>query len=89
MTAGLLLGVLNAAVAVAALALVEVATPDEFGWFAYAPLDEVVVPDPRFPWHYVVVPLSLLVTNVLAVTAYLRRRLQQQTAHAGAQGGSG
>jgi heme/copper-type cytochrome/quinol oxidase subunit 1 len=76
LSAAVLLGVLNGAVAVMALALVEVATPDQFGWFAYAPLQEVVVRDPRFPWHYVVVPLSLVVTNVLAVTAYLRRALQ-------------
>lgn len=71
--AGLLLGCLNALVAVLALAAVEAATPDEFGWFAYAPLDEVVIQDPRFPWHYVAVPLALLVANVLAVVAYLRR----------------
>ena len=72
----MLLGALNAAVAVVAMALVEVTTPDEFGWFAYAPLDEVVVRDPRFPWHYVVVPLSLLLANTLTVTACLRRRAQ-------------
>ena len=46
---------------------------DEFGWYAYAPLDEVVVKDPRFPWHYVVVPLALLVANVVAFRAYLAR----------------
>ncbi len=74
LTAALALGALNAAVAVLALVIVELATPDEFGWYAYAPLDEVVR-DPRFPWHYVVVPLSLLVANVLAVTACLRRAL--------------
>jgi hypothetical protein len=74
----LLLGVLNAVVAVVALALVEVATPDEFGWFAYAPVDEVVVRDPRFPWHYVAVPLALLVTNALAVPVCLRRSLDRQ-----------
>ncbi len=68
------MGLLNAAVAVLALALVEVATPDSFGWYAYAPLDEVVVRDPRFPWAYVAVPLSLLVVDAVAVTALLRRR---------------
>ena len=73
MTAALVLGLINAGVAVLALALVEVATPDEFGWYAYAPLDEVVVKDPRFPWHYVVVPLALLFANVVAVRAYLAR----------------
>ena len=70
--AALVLGLMNAAIAVVALALVELATPHEFGWYAYAPLDEVVVKDPRFPWHYIVVPLSLLAANVVVVRAYLR-----------------
>ena len=71
--AGLVLGVLNAGVALATLALVEALTPDEFGWFAYAPLNEVVADDPRFPWHYVVLPLALLVANVLVLPVMLRR----------------
>lgn len=75
--AGVVLGLLNAVVAAGALALVEVLTPDEFGWFAYAPLDDVVVQDPRFPWRYVAVPLALLVTNALAVPAYLRSVLRR------------
>ena len=70
--AGLLLGVLNAVVAVAVLALVELLTPDEFGWFAYAPLDEVVVRDPRFPWQYVAVPLALVATDLVALRAVVR-----------------
>lgn len=70
---GLLLGMLNAAVAVAALAVVEALTPQQFGWFAYAPLDDVVVDDPRFPWSYVAVPLSLILADVMAVGIYLRR----------------
>lgn len=70
--AGLLLGALNAVVAVVALAVVEALTPDDFGWYAYAPLDDVVVDDPRFPWHYVVVPLALLVTDLVALPACLR-----------------
>lgn len=69
----MLLGLMNAAIAVAALALVEVATPDSFGWYAYAPLEEVVVRDPRFPWHYVVVPLSLLLANVVVARAHFAR----------------
>ena len=69
----LLLGVLNAVVALLALVLVDLATPDQFGWFAYAPLDESVPQDPRFPWRYVVVPLVLLVTNALAAPVLLRR----------------
>jgi hypothetical protein len=72
-TAALLFGLMNAVIAVAALALVEVATPDAFGWYAYVPLDEVVVKDPRFPWHYVVVPLALFVSNVVVLRAYLGR----------------
>ena len=75
-TAALLLGLLNAVVAVVCLSLVDLATPDSFGWFAYAPLDDVVVQDPRFPWHYVAVPAALLVTNVLAVPVVLRRSSQ-------------
>lgn len=73
LTAALLLGSMNAAIAVAALALVEVSTPDSSGWYAYAPLDEVVVRDPGFPWHYVVVPLCLLLANVVVARAYLGR----------------
>ena len=65
LAAGLVLGALNAFVALSTLALVEALTPDEFGWFAYAPPNEVV-DDPRLPWHYVVLPLALLVANVLA-----------------------
>ena len=73
LVAGLLLGVLNAVVAVTALFLVEVLTPDEFGWFAYAPLDEVVVRDPRFPGEYVAVPLALVAANLVALPACVRR----------------
>ena len=71
--AALLLGVVNAVAAVVALALVELATPDDFGWYAYAPRSEVVVQDPRFPWHYVAVPVVLVVLNALAVPVLLRR----------------
>ena len=71
--AGLLLGLLNAVVAVAVLVLVELLTPDHFGWFAYAPIDEVVVRDPRFPWQYVAVPLALVATDLVALPAFVRR----------------
>lgn len=77
LVAALVFGVLNAVVAVVVLIVVDVATRDEFGWFAYAPLSDAVVGDPRFPWHYVVVPLALLATNALAVSAYVRRALRQ------------
>lgn len=73
LTAGLTLGALNAVVAIATFAIVEALTPNDFGWFAYAPLNEVVVEDPRFLWHYVVVPLALVVANVLAVPVLVRR----------------
>lgn len=73
-TPALLLGCLNAVVAFVTLVAVEAATPDDFGWFAYAPMNEVVVRDPRFPWHYVVVPVALLLMNVVVVTAYLHRK---------------
>jgi len=72
-TAALLLGCLNAGVAVLTLILVELFTPDEFAWFSYAPVNEVVVQDPRFPWQYVAVPAALLATNLVAVTACCRR----------------
>jgi xanthine/uracil permease len=75
LTAALLLGLVNAAVAVLALALVEVATPDEFGWFAMRRSRRRRA-GPRFPWHYVVAPLSLLVANVVVVRAYLGRALR-------------
>lgn len=79
--AALLLGVLNAVVAVVLLVLVDAATPDDFGWFAYAPLhDGVVLRDPRFPWHYVVVPLVLVAINALVVPLYLRRALRRDGA---------
>ena len=68
---------MNAAIALFALDLVEVATPDDFGWYAYAPLDEVFVKDPRSPWHYVVVPLALLLMNVVVVRAYLVRTVHK------------
>ena len=74
----LILGCLNAAAALVALVLVEVATPDEFGWFAYTPSSDVIpadlVPEPGFPWHYAIVPLVLLLLNLVVVTAYLQRR---------------
>ena len=70
---GLVFGALNAVVAIATLALVNAVTPDNFGWFAYAPLNEDVVRDPRFPWQYVAVPVALIVVNVLAVPFLLRR----------------
>lgn len=75
--AALLIGALNAVVAVVALAVVELATPDEFGWFAYAPLDEVVVEDPRFPWQYVVVPLALVALNAVTVPVVVTRLLRR------------
>ncbi len=77
--AAAVLGCLNAAVASVTLVLLDAAIPDEFGWFAYAPLNDVgaqdadFVPDVGFPWHYVVVPLTLLLMNVVVVTAYLHR----------------
>jgi hypothetical protein len=77
LAAGLVLGLLNALLVLALLALVEASTPKEFGWFAYAPLNEVVVRDPRFPWEYVVVPLGLIVANVLAAPLLVRRALSR------------
>lgn len=71
------MGLLNAPLALALLALVEASTPNEFGWLAYAPLNEVAVRAPCFPWEYVVVPLGLIVTNVVAVPLLVRRGLSR------------
>ena len=72
--AALVIGALNAVVAVLALVLVELAVPDEFGWYAYAPLN-AAVPDPRFPWRYVAVPVALVLANAMVVPAVVRRLL--------------
>lgn len=71
------LGVLSAFVALLTLAAVEALTPNKFGWLAYAPLNEVVVDDPRFPWHYIVLPLALLVANVLALPVVARQTINR------------
>ena len=71
---GLLFGLLNAAAAVAALFGVGGAVASEFGWFAYAPLNETVVYDSYgFPWEYVVVPTVLLILNALLLPLAVRR----------------
>ena len=71
---GVLFGLLNAAAAVAALYGVGGAVPSEFGWFAYAPLNETVVYDSYgFPWKYVVVPAVLLTLNALLLPLAVRR----------------
>lgn len=70
---GLVFGAVNAVVAIATLALVNAVTPDNFGWFAYAPLNEAVVRDPSFPWEYLAVPVALIVINVFAAPFLLRR----------------
>ena len=71
---GVLFGLLNAAAAVAALYGVGGAVPSEFGWFAYAPLNETVVyVSYGFPWEYVVVPAVLLILNALLLPLAVRR----------------
>lgn len=63
---GLLFGLVDGAAAAAALYAVRGAAPNEFGWFAYAPLKENVVYDYYgFSWEYVVVPAVLLAVNAL------------------------
>lgn len=70
----MLLGLVNAFAAVLVLYVVDaVAGDEEFGWFAYAPLNDVVVTDRPFPWAYVVLPLSLLALNALLVPLMARR----------------
>ena len=47
--------------------------PSEFGWFAYAPLNETVVYDSfGVPWEYVVVPAVLLILNALLLPLAVR-----------------
>ena len=71
---GLLFGLLNGVAAAAALYAVHGAAPDEFGWFAYAPLNENAVYDHYgFPWEYVVVPAVLLALNALLLPLAVRR----------------
>ena len=70
---GLLLGVLNAVVAVGVLALVEWLRPASVGWFAYAPLNDIVLQDRDFPWSYVAVPAALVVVNVAVVVSRARQ----------------
>ena len=71
---GLLFGLLNAAAAVAARYGVGGAVPHEFGWFAYATLNETVAYDSYgFPWEYVVVPGVLLILNALLLPLAVRR----------------
>lgn len=70
---GLLLGSLNGAVAVAVLGLVDWLTPGQVGWFAYAPLTDIVVQERPFPWSYVVVPVALVALNIATAMIYARR----------------
>ena len=71
---GLLLGLLNGAAAAAALYGVRRAAPNEFGWFAYAPLNESVAYDSYgFPWEYVVIPSVLVALNALLLPLAVRR----------------
>jgi hypothetical protein len=71
---GLLFGLLNGAAAAAALYGVHTAMPNEFGFFAYAPLNESVVYDSYgFPWKYVAIPAVLLALNALLLPLAVRR----------------
>lgn len=71
----LLFGLLNGAAAAAALYGVRRAVPNEFGWFAYAPLNESLVYDSHgFPWEYVVIPSVLLALNALLLPLAVRRK---------------
>jgi hypothetical protein len=73
---GLLLGLLNGATAAATLYTVyKTATPQDFGWFAYAPLNENAQYDYYygFPWEYVLVPAVLVALNTLLLPLAVRR----------------
>lgn len=73
---GLLLGLLNGVTAAAALyAVWRSAGPQDFGWFAYAPLNEGATIDYYygFPWEYVVVPAVLVALNAVLLPVAVRR----------------
>ena len=71
---GVLLGLVNGLAAAGALYAVYSSAPDEFGWFAYAPLNENVVFDRYgFPWEYVVPPAVLVVLDALLLPLVVRR----------------
>lgn len=71
---GLLLGLVNGMAAAAALYTIYKSAPKDFGWFAYAPLNENAEYDySGFPWEYVVVPAVLLVLNALLLPLVVRR----------------
>ena len=71
---GVLFGVLNGLAAAVSLHVVYRTAPDQFGWFAYAPLQENVVYDSYgFPWEYVVVPAVLVALNALLLPLAARR----------------
>ena len=73
---GLLVGLVNALAAAGALYGVHKSVPKDFGWFAYAPLNENVAYDYYgFPWEYVVVPAVLLALNALLLPLVVRRGL--------------
>jgi heme/copper-type cytochrome/quinol oxidase subunit 1 len=70
---GLLLGALNAVAAVAVLYAVELARPDEFGWFAYSPLNDNVVYDSYgVPWEYLAVPAVLVTLSAVLLPLAVR-----------------
>lgn len=71
---GLLLGLANGVAAAGALYAVHKSAPKDFGWFAYAPLNENVEYDYYgFPWEYVVVPTVLVLLNALLLPLLVRR----------------
>jgi heme/copper-type cytochrome/quinol oxidase subunit 1 len=72
--AGLLLGLVNGVAAAGALYALYMSAPKDFGWFAYAPLNEHVEYDYYgFPWEYVVVPGALVALNALLLPLVVRR----------------
>ena len=71
---GLLLGLVNGVAAAGVLYGVYKSAPKDFGWFAYAPLNENVEYDYYgFPWEYVIVPAVLVALNALLLPLVVRR----------------
>lgn len=71
---GLMLGLVNGLAAAGALYAVCKSALKDFGWFAYAPLNENVEYDyDGFPWEYVIVPAVLVALNALLLPLVVRR----------------
>jgi hypothetical protein len=73
--AAALVGVVNGLIAALSVYLLRQARGDDFGWFAYAPLnDSLVPPSSPTPWELLLVPVILVALDVALVLVAARRR---------------